>query len=49
VAAEIYALGWFAPYDEPPDGPMGRLRMMNTGLLEWDGDRKRSYEAFKRG
>ena len=46
----IYALGWFALYDEKPNGPGGRPGdEVNRGLLEWDGDRKPSYRAFKRG
>ena len=46
----IYALGWFALYDEKPNGPSGRSGdEVNRGLLEWDGDRKPSYRAFKRG
>ena len=46
----IYALGWYALFDEPPNGPNGAPGdEVNRGLLEWDGDRKPSYRAFKRG
>ena len=46
----IYALGWIGLYDERPNGPDGRPgNEVNRGLLEWDGDRKPSYRAFKRG
>jgi hypothetical protein len=46
----IYALGWFALYDEAPNGPNGTTGdEVNRGLLEWDGDRKPSYRVFRRG
>jgi hypothetical protein len=46
----IYALGWFALYDERPNGPGDRPGdEVNRGLLEWDGDPKPSYGVFKRG
>jgi hypothetical protein len=48
--SRIYAFGWFTLHDEPPDGPNGTPgNESNRGLLEWDGDPKPSYEAFKRG
>lgn len=48
--SRIYALGWIALYDEPPNGPNGAPGdEVNRGLLEWDGDRKPSYRAFRRG
>jgi hypothetical protein len=46
----IYATGWLSLYDERPNGPGGTPGdEVNRGLLEWDGDRKPSYDAFKRG
>jgi hypothetical protein len=46
----IYALGWIGLYDDPPNGPNGAVGdEVNRGLLEWDGDRKPSYRAFRRG
>jgi hypothetical protein len=46
----IYALGWIPLYDEPPNGPNGTAGdEFNGGLLEWDGDRKPSYDAYKSG
>jgi hypothetical protein len=46
----IYTLGWLGLYDEKPNGPGGRPGdEVNRGLLEWDGDKKPSYRAFKRG
>jgi len=46
----IYALGWIGLYDERPNGENGMPGdEVNRGLLEWDGDRKPSYRAYKRG
>jgi hypothetical protein len=46
----IYALGWIALYDEKPSDPSGAPGdEVNRGLLEWDGDQKPAYRAFKRG
>jgi hypothetical protein len=46
----IYALGWLSLYDDAPNGPNGTSGdEVNRGLLEWDGDRKPSYRAFKQG
>jgi hypothetical protein len=46
----IFTLGWIGLYDEPPNGPGGTAGdEVNRGLLEWDGDRKPAYRAFKRG
>jgi hypothetical protein len=42
----IYALGWIALYDEEPNG---RGDEVKRGLLEWDGDKKPSYRAFRQG
>jgi hypothetical protein len=42
----IYALGWIALYDEKPNG---RGDEVNRGLLEWDGDQKPSYRAYRQG
>jgi hypothetical protein len=48
--SRIYTFGWFTLYDERPNGPNGAPGdEPNWGLLEWDGDRKPSYRAFKRG
>lgn len=48
--SRIYTLGWWALYDEPPNGPNGTpADEINWGLLEWDGDRKPAYDVFKRG
>jgi hypothetical protein len=47
--SRIYALGWISLHDEPPNGPNGRPGdELNFGLLEWDGDQKPSYNAYKR-
>jgi hypothetical protein len=47
--SRIYALGWISLYDQPPNGPIGTPGdESNRGLLEWDGDRKPSYYAFRR-
>jgi hypothetical protein len=46
----IHSLGWIGLYDDRPNGPGGTPgNEVNRGLLEWDGDRKPSYRAFKRG
>ncbi|MGH7317000.1 MAG: hypothetical protein ACREJS_12135 [Candidatus Rokuibacteriota bacterium] len=46
----IYSFGWFELYDQRPNDPRGAPGdEVNRGLLEWDGDRKPSYGAFKRG
>lgn len=42
----IYTLGWMALYDEPPNR---RGDEVNRGLLDWRGQRKPAYEAFKNG
>jgi hypothetical protein len=48
--SRIYALGWFALYDEPPNGPNGtHADDVHRGLLDWRGNRKPAYHAFKRG
>lgn len=45
----IYATGWIELYDQRPNGPGGTPGdEVNHGLLEWDGDKKPSYRAFKR-
>ena len=48
--SRIYAMGWLSLYDERPNGPGGAPGdEVNHGLLEWDGDRKPSFAAFRRG
>jgi hypothetical protein len=46
----IYTLGWFSLYDERPNGPNGSPGdEVNRGLLDWRGQPKPAYEAYKRG
>jgi hypothetical protein len=46
----IHTFGWFSLYAEPPNGPGGAPgNETNWGLLDWRGDRKPAYAAFKRG
>ena len=46
----IHTFGWFSLYDEPPNGPGGTPgNETNWGLLDWRGNRKPSYKAFKHG
>lgn len=48
--SRIYTLGWFSLYDESPNGPEGRPGdETNWGLLDWRGQPKPSYAAYKRG
>ena len=46
----IYTLGWIGLYDEPPNGPNGTPGdEVNRGLLDWTGQKKPAYRAFKEG
>ena len=46
----IYTLGYYALYDEAPNGNNGAHRdEVHRGLLDWQGGRKPAYETFKRG
>jgi hypothetical protein len=48
--SRIYSLGWFALYDEPPNGANGTHGDdVHRGLLDWLGNRKPAYDVFKRG
>jgi hypothetical protein len=48
--SRIYALGWYALYDERPNGPRGTPGdEINHGLLGWDGRKKPSYSVYKHG
>jgi hypothetical protein len=42
----IYSLGWLSLYDETPNR---RGDQVNRGLLDYKGNKKPSYRAFKRG
>jgi hypothetical protein len=44
----IHTFGWISLHDEAPNRPDGQAPS-NRGLVEWDGDRKPAYRAFKRG
>ena len=44
--SRIYTLGWFALYDDPPNG---RGDEVNRGLLTYRGRKKPAYWAYKRG
>jgi hypothetical protein len=46
----IYTLGWFSLYDMPPNGPNDTPGdEVNRGLLDWRGQPKPAYEAYKQG
>jgi len=46
----IYTFGWLSLYDEPPNGPGGTPgNETNWGLLDWRGQPKPAYTAYKRG
>jgi len=48
--SRIYTLGWFKLYDEEPCCPIGTHGDdVHRGLLDYQGLRKPSYEAYKRG
>jgi hypothetical protein len=44
--SRIYTLGWYALYDDPPNG---RGDEVNRGLLTYKGKKKPAYRAYKRG
>ena len=44
--SRIYTFGWFALYDDPPNG---RGDEVNRGLLTYRGKKKPAYFAYKRG
>ncbi len=46
----IYTLGWFSLYDDPPNGGNGQHGDdVHRGLLDYQGNRKPSYDAYKNG
>ena len=46
----LYSLGWFTLYDQPPNGPGGTPgNETNWGLLDWQGNPKPAYRAYRRG
>ena len=46
----IYTFGWFTLFDQVPNGPNGSPGTeANWGLLDWRGQRKPAYRAYKRG
>ncbi len=48
--SRIYTMGWFQPFDEPPNGPNGQHRDdMHWGLLDYLGNPKPAYFAFRDG
>jgi hypothetical protein len=48
--SRIHTFGWFSLYDQPPNGPGGAPgNETNWGLLDWLGQPKPSYRAFKQG
>jgi glutathione S-transferase len=42
----IYTLGWYALYDDPPNGKGDEV---NRGLLTYRGRKKPAYRAYRRG